>query len=231
MKLNYVFSVLFFFLFFFNTNSQEDDSLQTVLIYELSEVFETDNTFKLINNYLPIGWTFYFKYDTLIFYSTSHIYKIDKGSTDTVKHSKRKLKTIKKEELDTAKIYFRVEPLWDETKIFNALNRNNVVQFQIDNLPEKHNISHLINILNSGDFDIESSQFTENEKKNIIKYFKSKTYYETELITTPSFHTQKYSLFFLKIYPETHVHNQYFPQDIIQNINYIFELFEKYAGK
>lgn len=200
--------------------------------YTLPDIFETDNTLKLVGKFIPLSWSAEFKNDTLTFFSISSIYKIsDTIRTDTIQTGRKKFKDLPPLKADTARIKFRLEPLWSIYKVDDAFSKNTMVQAQIDKLPKKFKITHLIDFIQSDTFDIESPTLTSNEKKNIERYFEEKTKLESQLILMPAYHTTYYTLFLIDVFPEIKDIELYTPPGILQNMNDIFDAFNKYAGK
>jgi hypothetical protein len=231
-----IFSLAPFFL-----SSQENDSTlmlkdtiktQEIFPDTLPEIFLTDNILLLISKFLPNNWNIINITDTLIFNFSQPIFKIPEDLLyDSTKRSKTRFTSIAEPEYSEAKIVFKVDSLWSGSKMYDAKSKNSYTIAQIEKLQFKYKISHLMEYINSSNFDINSSVISTNERKSIKRYFEDKIKLENELIITPNFHTTNYSLFLISITPDLDKIHMYSPPFALQELKYIFELFVNYAGK
>jgi hypothetical protein len=197
---------------------------------EIPEIFENDNTLKLIAKELPKDWKITYQNDTLAFISIVNIFLL---SDSILNNSNYKQKHRRNGNLiaENAYIFFYTEQLWSGYKVNEAISHNVIINQQIDNLGKRFKITHLIDSLNSPNFNIESDIYTNSEKKSLKKYLDEKKKLETELIRLPDFHLSTVSLFFNKIYPEKNISEKYVPTSIINEIDIIYSLIKNLAGK
>jgi len=201
-------------------------------VYELPEIFTTDNNLRLIGQYIPTNWVVTHSTDTLKFRHISPIYRIsDSLAADTVKKGRAKLKGLTTIKHDTAYILILLEPLWSGQKVDDALLKNSHFNAQIDKLLKKYKIAHLKEFIDSDDFNIDSETLSVNEKKSIIRYLADKAALEKELILVPNYHTTMFSLFIVKVFPTPEEAMHFTPPGVVMETALIIELFEKYAGK
>jgi hypothetical protein len=196
------------------------------------EIFSTDNILKLIATFIPQNWSAKINNDTLIFFCSSPLYKIDSTLFSNVRIvGKSIIKDTTLIPIDTAKIFFRLESPWAGSRVDDAKSKNSIILSQIDKLSERFKITHLMDYIYSSDFDIQSETISENERKSIVRYFEERKKHESKLIITPDFHTTNYSLFLLGAFPDITDPELYRPTWIISNISEIIHLFSLYAGK
>lgn len=236
-----LFIISFFSLAPFFLSSQENDSTlmnkDTIQIQEnfsdtLPEIFKTDNILNLISRYIPLNWNVSIISDTLIFLNTSPVYKMsDAQMKDTTRKGRSKVKDIHQQKAEYVKIRFILQPPWTGSQVEDAKLKNSHTQAQLDKLLKKYKITHLAELINSEDFDIETASLTSNEKKSVQRYYEEKEKLEKELLITPNYHTTNFSLFLLDYYPEDKDRHLFTPPGIIQDIDLLIGLFEKYAGK
>lgn len=225
----------------FSLSAQETDSLAVTAdsieepeypVYELPEIFTTDNNLKLIGQFIPSNWIVTHFGDTLKFRNVSPIYKIsDTIAVDTMKKGRGKFKELPPLQPDSAYIIILLEPLWSGKKVDDAKLKNSHTLALIEKLLKKYKITHLKDRINTEDFDINAEDITDDERKSINRYFEDKAKLEKDLVPTPDYHTTLFSLFILHVFPAPDQAILYSPPGIVADAQMIIKLFEKYAGK
>ncbi len=214
------------------TNQNYTDSILKENKHLLPKIFEADNTLKLIASFFPENWKINVTNDTITILCISPLYRINKHSaSDTVRIGKSFLKDTMPRTFETAMIKIRTEPLWSVKKIEEARYFNARTQEKIDNLIIRFKITHLREIINEPDFVLDKYDFTDFEKKSIIRYFKERNILESALIKIPDYHSANFSLFIEEILPQSDNNDIFHPVWVINSRTEILNIFEKYAGK
>jgi len=197
---------------FFTTNAQKTDSL----LLKKDSIPETTEDFilKRIISLLPPGWVFTDNKDEFIITRKDSIYIANKSLFNLPKNKKLSSDTIMiYGEKIQSKIIYRVEPRWTTEQNLKANSNNAKILSQINQLPEKYNITHLADKSKSSRESIVYTGKTNEEKELINKYENEKTVLRKNLIQKPIYHTEKYSLYLISttggnynnfsIYPES----------------------------
>jgi hypothetical protein len=204
----------------------------SITVPTLPDIFSTDKNLIIISQYLPSQWYVTLSEDTLRFISSSAMYRFTEAELlDTAKKGRSKLKDMPPKQPEFAIITFRLEPVWPGEKVEDAQLQNSHTQALINHLLKKYKISHLADYINDENFDIQSPTLKENERKSILRYFEEKEKLTGELIQMPIYHTSDFSYFLIEIFPVEEERKYYSPHGIVVEMDSIFELFDKYAGK
>ncbi len=221
----------------FSSHAQVDDipdvpvEIDSILA-KLPPVFSEDNTLKLIARFLPEQWKVEHRNDSLMFIYPESVYEMTEDLiTDSIKRNKSRMSEVPPMKAETSMLIFHMEPVWSGDKVNEVNSSNSFIMSQIEKLPERFKIIHLIDTIHSDSFNLDSADISENDKKSIIRYFEEKEKLENDLIVLPDFHSALYSYFLIAFYPEPEKTYRYTPPHAMKELHGILELFNKHAGK
>lgn len=229
-KLTYLIVILIFSFTNFKVFSQED--LNNLSSNRFPEIFEKDNTLKLLSRFISENWKISQNEDTLIFTNITDVYKLDRSKlNDTVKITRKTIKTQENIVYEKVSIYFLIEELWTNEKVNEVFLKNNFTKSRIENLKNRAGIEELSLKIDLDNYETDLKNLNQTEKNIALRYFEDKIKLEEELIQTPDYNTSTVSLFIKKITPKQNEHDQYSPPGILLEIKELLALFDKYVGK
>lgn len=224
-----ILSLIIFFVVF-STNAQTTDSL--LLKKDSIPKNTEDYILKRIISLLPSGWIFTDNKEEFIITRTDSIYILNKSLFNLPKNKKLSSDTIMiYGEKIQSKIIYKVEPRWTIEQNLKANTNNAQILSQINQLPEKYNITHLADKSKSSRESIVYTGNTNEEKELIKKYENEKTVLTKKLIQKPIYHTEKYSLYLISTTGGNYTNFSIYPEsayiELYTILSTFFELTEK----
>jgi hypothetical protein len=164
----------------------------------------TDTSFNYNDDYvlrkiipaLPQGWTFSQKPGEFIIERTDSVLEGDKRlfkipvnrkmSDDSVLKFGTKTKSI---------IVYKYDTRWTYEQTLKANSNNTQIYQLLKKLPEKFNITKLVDKSKTTRGNIVYTGKTDEEKKLVIAFEKERNELLAKLVQMPNYHTEKYSLF------------------------------------
>lgn len=229
MKTIIIIKIFFVSIYFFSSIALNavNDSINNK---KIPDIFDTDNTLKLISNFISDAWNVQLDNDTLKFINVSNIYSV-KLKNDTLKPTRKQIKNVQKENIENAEIYFLIKDLWSAEKMNEILLLNSFYQNKINGLKTKYSITEKDEILITENKNIENTNLTHTDKKRLINYLNEKAKIQSNVIALPDYNTMQYSLFIIHINPKIVDKNNFIPISVINELENLIKIFDKYAGK
>jgi len=191
-----------FFLFLlilfigFNSYAQNNDSTSLKIDSVLN--YKDDYILRKIVPVLPLGWTFEAKNNEFIISKIDSVYIADKTIFNVPRNKKLSDDTIIIYGIKTqSKIIYRYENRWTTEQNMKANSNNTPIFIQLSKLPEKYNITKLVDKSKSSRENTVYTGKTEEEKDLINLFEKERLELRKKLIQKPIYHTEKYSLFLI----------------------------------
>lgn len=197
------------------------------------EFYRADGNINLILNNLPEGWAFKEDKENFIIYRKDSVFVLIENRINTpIENKEIRISRIKEHGVKTlAEIIIRYENKWDFLKIQEAQLKNAATIGEISKLPEKYNITSLLDPkLSRKNLPVYTAK-NEKEKLNIADYYKEKGYLEKKLIRIPDYNSQLYSLFNVSTSGKEDDSHLVFPVEASIELYTILTLFREACGK
>ncbi len=161
------------------------------------EPFRSDAIISMLLYYMPAGWTFSDVNGHFIIQRNDSIWILEENTMSTINEKKedRNRRIQAKGEKTTAQIVIKYEKKWDFIKVQEASYKNLSITNEINALSNKYKIAHLKDTKQSTKEKIVYTPVSHEDVKLIENYYAEKKRLESQLIPTPDYSTQQYSLF------------------------------------
>jgi hypothetical protein len=145
---------------------------------------------------LPQGWTFSQKPGEFIIERTDSVLAADKRLLKVPANQKISDDTVLKYGIKTKSIIiYKYDARWTYEQTLQANSSNTQIYQLLKKLPEKYNITNLLDKSKSTRGNNVYTGKTEAEKKQVIAFDKERKELLAKLVQMPNYHTEKYSLF------------------------------------
>ena len=182
------------FAFSFNNVSAQSSEAEIA-----REPYRSDAIISMILYYMPAGWTFREADGHFIIQRNDSIWELEENTMSTINEKKedknRRIQANGKKTV--AQIVIKYEKKWDFIKIQEASFKNLSITNEINALSSKYKIAHLKDARQSTKEKIVYTPVTREDVKLIETYYAEKKRLEAQMIHTPDYSTQQYSLFII----------------------------------
>ena len=161
------------------------------------EPYRSDAIISMLLYYMPAGWTFSDVNGHFIIQRNDSIWVLEENTISTMSEKKedRNRRIQAKGKKTVARIAIKYEKKWDFIKIQEASYKNLSITNEVNALSNKYKIGHLKDTKLSTKERIVYTPVSPEDVKQIESYYAEKKRLESQLIPTPDYSTQQYSLF------------------------------------
>jgi hypothetical protein len=198
------------------------------------EFYKADMNLSIVISTLPAAYTFAEQNGSFYIRRPDSVWiiKEDRLSAPRENREQKKQRAMAKGLKSAAMIVFRYEKRWDAAKVEAMTIQNAAYQDEINRLPEKHKITHLLDKSKSGKGAAPVYKAkTDADKKAIERYEAEKAKLEKNIVKLPDYHTQHYSLFLQLVQGINDDNHLVYPEEASQELYTILATFREVCGK